>query len=396
VNQPNHLPRTTRLFLAGNTVSMVGTGLVLPYILIYLHQVRGIALPLVGALLAGAAVAGLVVVPISGALIDHLGARRVLVAMMLAQAVADLGLAWAHNVPTALPAVLLYGAFWAPMFPTIQTMIAVLTPDPVTQQRAFAINFTCQNAALGVGAAVGAAVAGAQSPASFAALFIANAASCVLFAAVLLFVPNLQRQRQRSEPKAGYRDVLAHRGLRLVTIAALLLAFTGYAAFDSGVPAFATVVAHVPIRAIALSFTVNTTFIVATQLLVLRLIRRLRRSLVVTLTGVIWAVSWGVFGLSALPFLSGGSSWSSPSLPCSASARPSSHRRWGPCSTPWPTIAPAAEQTRSQDSPRPSASSRHRPSSPASSPQAQPRSGSCSCASVVLARWASALCSAAS
>ena len=39
------LPRTTRVFLAGNTVSMVGTGLVLPFILIYLHQVRGIATP---------------------------------------------------------------------------------------------------------------------------------------------------------------------------------------------------------------------------------------------------------------------------------------------------------------------------------------------------------------
>lgn len=35
------LPRTTRLFLVGNTVSMVGTGLVLPFLLIYLHQVRG-------------------------------------------------------------------------------------------------------------------------------------------------------------------------------------------------------------------------------------------------------------------------------------------------------------------------------------------------------------------
>jgi hypothetical protein len=69
VSEVTRLPRTTRLFLAGNTVSMVGTGLVLPFLLIYLHQVRGIALPVVGALLAGAAVAGLIVVPISGALI---------------------------------------------------------------------------------------------------------------------------------------------------------------------------------------------------------------------------------------------------------------------------------------------------------------------------------------
>jgi MFS family permease len=306
VSQSTRLPRTTRLFLAGNTLSMVGTGLVLPYILIYLHQVRGIALPVVGALLAGAAVAGLVVVPISGALIDRLGARRVLVAIMLGQAIADVLLALAHDVPTALPAILLYGAFWAPMFPTVQSLIAGLTPNPVTQQRAFAINFTAQNAALGTGAAVGAVVAGAQNPTSFAALFIANAVSCLLFVAVLSLVPNLHRSRQRSEPKVGYRDVLAHRGLRLVIVAALLLAFIGYPAYDSGLPAFSTVVAHVSIHVVALSVTVNTALIVAIQLLVLRLIRRLRRSAAVIVTGLIWAVSWAVLGLSALPFLSGG------------------------------------------------------------------------------------------
>ena len=48
----------TRLFLAGNTVSMLGTGLVIAFTLIYLHQVRGLALPVVGGLLTAAAGAG--------------------------------------------------------------------------------------------------------------------------------------------------------------------------------------------------------------------------------------------------------------------------------------------------------------------------------------------------
>src|SRR5258708_19835690 len=130
---------------------MVGNGLVLPFLLIYLHQVRGIALPVVGALLAGAAVAGLIVVPISGALIDRLGARPVLVAMLLGQAIAEVLFALAHSVETALPAALLYGAVWVPMLSTRQPMIAGLTPDPVTQQRAFAINFPAQNAAIAIG-----------------------------------------------------------------------------------------------------------------------------------------------------------------------------------------------------------------------------------------------------
>ena len=56
----------TRLFLAGNTVSMLGTGLVIAFILICLHQVRGLALPVVGALLTASAGAGLLVVPLVG------------------------------------------------------------------------------------------------------------------------------------------------------------------------------------------------------------------------------------------------------------------------------------------------------------------------------------------
>jgi MFS family permease len=295
------LPRTTRLFLAGNTASMVGTGLVLPFILIYLHQVRGIALPVVGAILAGAAAAGLVVVPVCGALIDRFGARTVLVGVMVGQSIAGVSLAWARNVPTAIPAVLLYGATWSPMFPTLGAMLAGLTPHPVTQQRAFAINFTTQNAALGIGAAIGAAVANVESPTSFAILFLANAASCLVFVAVLPFVPNPRRALQPSESKVGYRDVLAHPGLRIVIVASLLLAFTGYPAFDSGLPAFATVAGHVSVRVVALSVGVNTALIVATQLLVLRLIRRIRRSIAVAMTGLIWAGSWAVLGLAALP-----------------------------------------------------------------------------------------------
>jgi hypothetical protein len=41
---------------------MAGNGLVIAFMLIYLHQVRGLALPVVGALLAASAAAGLIVV----------------------------------------------------------------------------------------------------------------------------------------------------------------------------------------------------------------------------------------------------------------------------------------------------------------------------------------------
>ena len=43
------MTRETRLFLTGNAVSMAGTGLGIAFTLIYLHQARGLALPVVGA-----------------------------------------------------------------------------------------------------------------------------------------------------------------------------------------------------------------------------------------------------------------------------------------------------------------------------------------------------------
>src|SRR5215469_7263379 len=190
------MPAATRLFLAGNA-------LVLAFTLIYLHQARGIALPVVGLLLAAGAAAGLLAVTVSGVLLDWLGARRVLTGIILGQAAAQVLLAWAHNAATALPALLLYGATWAPMFPAISTVIARLTPDPATQQRVFAINFTAQNAALGVGTVLGAAVANVHHPGSFQALFLANAASCLIFAAVLTFLPALRSAVVCRTPSVG-------------------------------------------------------------------------------------------------------------------------------------------------------------------------------------------------
>ena len=119
-----------RLFLAGNFLSMLGTGLVLPWMIIYLHEARGIALPVVGAMLAAAAVTGLMVGLVCGSLMDRVGARLVLGMILLGQAVDAVALAWAHNTLTALPAVLFYGATWTPMFGGISTMLNGLTPEP--------------------------------------------------------------------------------------------------------------------------------------------------------------------------------------------------------------------------------------------------------------------------
>jgi MFS family permease len=286
--------------IAGDAVAALGTGLILPLTLIYLHQVRGIRLPVVGILLAMQAAVGLVAVPFSGALMDRIGARKVLAGALIGQAVGSVGLAWTHSVLTAIPVMVILGASTAPRFPAFMTLLAGLSPRPDEQQRAFAVNFTVLNAGVGIGGGIGAAVASVHHPATFQAMFLGNAVCCLLFTVVLSNLPDIRPPQAAQGAKVGYRDVLANRPLRAVVIATLVLAFTGYAALDTGLPAFATVEAHVSVRVVALSLTANTVLIVGAQLFVLRLVRVLRRSRALAMIGLIWAVSWAIFGLAGL------------------------------------------------------------------------------------------------
>ena len=292
------LSAKTRLFLTGNTVSMFGTGMVLPWMIIYFHEARGLALPVVGVLMAAGAATGLVVGLACGAWMDKVGARPVLSMILLGQVVDAVALAWAHDTLTAAPAVLLYGATWTPMIASISTMLNGLTGEPALQQRAFAVNFATQNMALGIGAAVAGVVVKTHHPGTFQVLFLANGLSSLLFVVVLRALPNLRRTKAVGETWIGYRYVLSHRGLRLMILASLLLGFIGPGSFDTGVPAFSSLAAHVSFHAIALSFTVNTGVIVAIQMFVLRVVRRHRRSAALAATGLIFAVSWALLGFA--------------------------------------------------------------------------------------------------
>lgn len=166
------LSRAARLLVAGNSAAALGTGLILPLTLIYLHQVRNIELPLVGLLLTMSAVVGLVAVPLAGVLLDRFGPRVVLAIVTAGQAIGEASLAWSHSPLTAIPPLLLIGACSGSSFPASNTMMAAINPDPTRQQRAFAVSFTGINAGVGIGGAIGAAVADVHHVGSFQALFL--------------------------------------------------------------------------------------------------------------------------------------------------------------------------------------------------------------------------------
>ena len=72
------LPRPVTTLQVGGLVNAFGNGITLPFLFIYLHNVRGIGLGIVGLIVGSHAVASIVAGPVFGALIDRLGGRKLL------------------------------------------------------------------------------------------------------------------------------------------------------------------------------------------------------------------------------------------------------------------------------------------------------------------------------
>ena len=78
------LPRSVQILQLGGLLNAIGNGLILPFTLIYLHNGRGIDLGTAGLILGTKTPAvSLVAGPVAGALIDRVGAKRMLAIALL-------------------------------------------------------------------------------------------------------------------------------------------------------------------------------------------------------------------------------------------------------------------------------------------------------------------------
>ena len=158
------LSRPLWTLLSGSLANAFGNGVVFPFLLIYLHNVRGIGLGTAGLVLAASSVAALVAGPASGTLIDHVGPRRVLVCSMILSAdrlrqlrVRPFHRARVHRRDLA---GLGNGSFW----PSHASMVAALT-ERASRHNAYAMQRVLNNLGIGLGGVVRRADRDHRSPA---------------------------------------------------------------------------------------------------------------------------------------------------------------------------------------------------------------------------------------
>ena len=285
------LPREVWLLQLGGVANSFGNGLVLPFLVIYLHDVRGFGLGVAGLVIAVSAAAQLTAGLVAGPLVDRAGAKNVLAGGLVMQAV-GFGLYPLVRSPwQAFALIAIEGAGSAGFWPSQSTLIARLTP-PARRHAAYAQQRVTMNLGIGLGGLTGGLIASVAHPASFTVLFLVDAATFLAYVGVLMLVhdPGVSGDAEADEP-ASYRAVLRDRlFVRLWTLNFLFVA-AGYSLINL-VPPFARDHAGLSERQIGIVFFVNTAVIVVAQLPISRAIEGHRRLRALALMPLLWAVSW--------------------------------------------------------------------------------------------------------
>ena len=298
------LPREGKLLLSVVVFEFLGTGLVLPFHVIYLHEVRGFSLSDVGLLLALPPLVGFLVVGPGGTLIDRLGARSILVGTMLLLVCGDVLLAFAATPWAAGAALTLSGVAFGVSWPASQSFIAAAVPAGL-RQRYFGVSFTLLNLGIGIGGIIGGAFLDVDRLGTFQTIYLLDAVS-FLPGLFLLLVPLRHvagrpvHDESLEDARVSYLAVLRRPAVASLMLLGFVSSFVGYSQLNAGMPAFARAVGEVSTQGLGLAFAANTVVIVLLQLVVLQRIEGRRRTRVIAVMGVLWAVSWVLLGGSGL------------------------------------------------------------------------------------------------
>jgi MFS family permease len=287
------LPRAVQTLQVGGVLNALGNGLVTPFLLIYLHQVRGIGLGLAGLIVGTTALVSIVVTPVAGALADHIGPRTTLFVALGALSLGFAGYALvdvaAEGFAAAAVAGIGNGLFW----PSQSALIASLTTRE-ERGAAFAMQRVTMNLGIGVGAMLGGFIADTAHPGTFQLLFAGDALTFVLYAGMLTRVPAPPRLTMPHHgPPGTYRDVLRNRIFLGVLGINVVLVTAGIAQLEV-LPAFVTAHAGMSESGVGWIFFVNTVVVVALQMPLARVMAGHRRMPSLAAVAVLWAASWAL------------------------------------------------------------------------------------------------------
>ncbi|MGW2423915.1 MFS transporter [Streptomyces sp. NPDC001709] len=249
-------------------VNGIGTGMYVPFTLVFFHAVTGLSFTVVGAVLTATGLVGIAALPLAGAAVDRYGAKRIQYVLYGVRVAGFALYPFAHSL-AAFAAVALVTAAADRAFPAAQQSLIGEVASGAGLDRLQASTRALQNAGNGAGALLATLVISLAGSAGYTYAAWGNALSFAV--AALLLRPLRPVRPVRPVPAAdgadrapvarrtgaGYRLVLADGPFLVVTGANFLNALS-YSALSVLFPLFMVEWLHGPSVLTGAAFTLNT------------------------------------------------------------------------------------------------------------------------------------------
>jgi MFS family permease len=288
-----------RRFVTAIAVDATGSGVFMPVSMLYFLAVTPLTLVQVGAAISLASLVSLPAGPVLGALVDRLGAKRVLLAGNALQAIGFL----AYLVTDTFASVLLWTvvvtlgrtAFWG----SYGNIVAAISL-PGERERWFGFLGALRNVGFAIGGLASGAAIAVGTDLAFGLVVLVNAVSYAVAFVLLLAVPRVDPEVHEGLP-GTWADVLRDGPYRL-----LVAAQVGFSlpmmVLNFALPVYAVTVLDLPGWITGLVFTVNCLMVGLGQGLVVNALTGRLRYRVLLFTQVAFAASFLVWlGASVVP-----------------------------------------------------------------------------------------------
>lgn len=284
-------------FLFALLIDSLGTGLFVPFSLLYFNTVAHISISSAGFALSIATFATLPFTPITGALVDRLGAKRLVVASQLLQAVGFVGYLLVSNVPILVVTALLVTGGTRIFFASFSTLIAQMAA-PSERTRWYGLVGIMQTIGGGFGGLAAGWIVASGGVAGYYAIVVANVISFLIAAALIFFRVQEARHTVRSDSEdKGYGVILQDRIFLGMTVANVMFTLCALM-LGVGMAVYAIKALGVPAWFIGSSSALSTAIVVGLQTFTVRILETRRRTSALFTAGLIWASAFGLLVLA--------------------------------------------------------------------------------------------------
>lgn len=293
------LPRVVWFYELGVVVNNLGSGMIAPFTVLYLYNVRGFSLGMAGAVTATFAGMSFLAAFAGGSLADRIGPRRALLGALILQSAGLFGFAFADTPLEAFGFMALVGLGNGAFIPCQSSLLAAVVPENA-RQAAFSVQRMAENLGMGLGGATAGLIAVSSKPSTYTLIFLIDAVTVLLFALMVIIL--VRRPLERPKPpqgdeRAGYRAVFQQKLILSIVTLNIIYVFGGYAVFEMVFPAVAKNGGGLSERAIGLIYLLNTFTVAFTQLPLLKWFAGKRRMHILAGMCALWGVTWVAMAL---------------------------------------------------------------------------------------------------